>query len=92
MDKSLLQRYLLLCVQQRLCKWTLLAIERSSARVSFIRLLFIIGTEILRSAIRQSSTIKGIDMTPGKIAKLAQYADDTTNFVKARWSIDNQSV
>ena len=52
-------------------------------------LLFIIGLEILGNAIRQSSTIKGIDITPGKIAKLAKYADDTTIFVKDDQSIIN---
>ena len=50
-------------------------------------LLFIIGIEILGNAIRQSTTIKGIDIAPGKTAKLAQYADDTTVFVK-----DDQSI
>ena len=34
-----------------------------------------------------SFTIKGIDIAPGKTAKLAQYADDTTVFVK-----DDQSI
>ena len=52
-------------------------------------LLFIIGIEVLGNAIRQSATIKGIEITPGKTAKLAQYADDTTVFVKDTQSITN---
>ena len=51
--------------------------------------LFIIGIEILGSTIRQSATINGIDITPGKIAKLAEYADDTTIFVEDDQSIIN---
>ena len=49
-------------------------------------LLFIIGIEILGNAIRQSASIKGIKIAP---AKLAQYADDTTVFVKDTQSISN---
>ena len=52
-------------------------------------LLFIIGIEILGNAIRHSKTIKGIDVTPNKTAKLAQYADDTTIFVQDDQSIIN---
>ena len=41
------------------------------------------------NAIRQSASIKGIKIAPGKTAKLAQYADDTTVFVKDTQSINN---
>ena len=37
--------------------------------------------------LRNSQEIKGIDIEPGKTAKLAQYADDTTVIVK-----DDESV
>ena len=36
---------------------------------------------------RQASNVKGIDIVPGKTAKLASYAYDTTIFVK-----DDQSI
>ena len=52
-------------------------------------LLFIIGIEIPGNAIRQASNIKGIDINPRKPTKLAQYADDTTIFVKDDQSIYN---
>ena len=52
-------------------------------------LLFIIGIEILGNAIRQASNIKGVDITPRKTTKLAQYADYTTIFVKDDQSIYN---
>ena len=52
-------------------------------------LLFVIGIEILGNAIRKSTDIKGIDIVPGKTVKLAQYADNTTIFVKDDHSIHN---
>ena len=48
-------------------------------------LLFIIGIEVLGNA----ATIRGIEISPGKTVKLAQYADDTTVFVKDTQSITN---
>ena len=50
-------------------------------------LLLIIGIEVLGNAIRQSATIKGIEIAPPKTVKLAQFEDDTTVFVK-----DTQSI
>ena len=47
------------------------------------------GIEILGNAIRQASNIKGIAITPGKTTILAQYADDTTIFVKDDQSLYN---
>lgn len=52
-------------------------------------LLFIKGIEVLGNAIRQSATTKGIEIAPAKTVKLAQYADDTTVFVKDTQSITN---
>lgn len=50
-------------------------------------LLFVFGIEILGSAIRCSTSIKGLEIEPGKCIKLAQYADDTRIIVR-----DPQSV
>ena len=51
--------------------------------------LFVLGIEILGNAIRRSTNIRGIDITPRNKVKLAQYADDTTVFVKDDQSIYN---
>ena len=89
MGKSILQRYIKLRTQQRSGyaseHFTLSRDVRQGYPLS--GLLFIIGLEILGNAIKQSTTIKGIDVAPGKTAKLAQYAEDTTVFVK-----DDQSI
>ena len=52
-------------------------------------LLFVIGIEILGGAIRRSSSIKGLEIEPGKCIKLAQYADDTSVIVRDAQSIHN---
>ena len=51
-------------------------------------LLFVLGVEILASAIRADSNIKGIKVNEKDI-KLVQYADDTTLFLKDIKSVKN---
>jgi len=45
-------------------------------------ILFVIGVEILSTAIKRSREIEGIQIDPNNSLKITQYADDTTVFVK----------
>ena len=56
-------------------------------------LLFIIAAEIIASKIRQSNEIRGIELPSidhdNKEAKITQFADDTTIFVRDELSLCN---
>ena len=47
----------------------------------FSGILFVVGVEILRNAIKRSTEIEGIQIDPFKSIEITQYADDRTVFV-----------
>jgi len=54
-----------------------------------LRLLFVIGIELLTQSIRRSNKIHGITIQQNEEIKLAQYADDTTVFLADTQSASN---